>query len=206
VGACAIDWGLIADWVAAMAAIGTLIVAIWAARSWREQLRGGSKHTVAQEVATAARALKYAFYGARSPLIEGWEFPESYWSRGPAARRTNTEEGEAYRHVYHRRMQELWPMIKAVADLRARAGVVLGEETAKDLEDLAKKARELDFFFQQDVEARRAGPEGVKQWTDQEFVKRVQQSVVVHDPPDDRFSKEFEALFETLLERVRPHL
>lgn len=204
--ACAIDWGLIADWVAALAAVGTLGVAIWAARSWREQLRGGSKHTVAQEVATAARALRYAFYGARSPLIEGWEFPESYWSRGPAARRSNTEEAEAYRHVYHRRIKELWPSIRAVADLRARAGAVLGEETAKDLENLAKKARELDFFFEQDVDARRAGPEGVKQWTDQGFVERVRQSVVVHDPPDDRFSKEFEERLRTLLERVKPHL
>jgi hypothetical protein len=206
VSACAVDWGLIADWVAAIAAAGTLGVAVWAARSWREQLRGGSKHTVAQEVATAARALRYAFYGARSPLIEGWEFPESYWSRGPTSRKSNTEEAEAYRHVYHRRIKELWPTIRAVADLRARAGAVLGEETAKDLENLAKKARELDFFFEQDVDARRAGPEGVKQWTDQGFVERVRQSVVVHDPPDDRFSKEFEEMLRTLLERVKPHL
>ena len=204
--ACDVDWGFAADWVAALAAVGTLVVAAWAALSWREQLRGGSKHTVAQEVATAARALRYAFYGVRSPLIEGWEFPESYWSRAPGVTSSNSEEAEAYRHVYHRRMKELWPSIKAVADLRARSGAVLGEDVAKEIEVLAKKARELDFFFQQDVDQRRAGPEGVRRWTDQAFVERVKQSVVVHDPPDDRFSREFEALLKALLDRVNTHL
>lgn len=72
-----LDWDPLAEWFTALAAVGALIVAIWAARSWQEQLRGGSKHTVAQEVAAAARALKYAFYVARSPLIEGWKFPET---------------------------------------------------------------------------------------------------------------------------------
>ena len=203
---CAIDWGLIADWVAALAALGTLIVAIWAARSWRGELCGGVKHTVAQEGGPAGPGFEKGFFGGGAPLIEGWEFPESYWSKGPTARRSNTEEAAAYSHVYHRRMKELWPSIKAVADLRARAGAILGEDAARDLENLAKKARELDFFFQRDVEARRAGPEGVKQWTDQGFVERVRQSIVAHDPPDDRFSKEFDALLYALLERVKPYI
>jgi hypothetical protein len=139
-------------------------------------------------------------------LIEGWEFPESYWEGAPSKRRSNAEEADAYRHVYHRRMQELWPSIKAAADLRAKAGAVLGEETAKDLEDLAKKARELDFFFQQDVDQRRAGPEGVKQWSDQDFVARVKKSVVAQEPAEDGFSKEFEEILERTLGRLRPYL
>lgn len=203
---CEIDWTLWPDWISALATAGTFGVAIWAAVSWRQQLRGGSKYVVSQDIATAARSLKYAFYGTRSPLIEGWEFPETYWQSGIGSKRSNSEEADAYRHVYHRRMKELWPSIKAVADMRSKAGAILGEEVARNVEDLAKKARELDFYFQQDVDQRRAGPEGVKQWTDQDFVTRVKKSVVAENPPDDKFSKEFEEIFDRLLIRLRPHL
>lgn len=204
--ACEIDWGLTADLISALAAIATFGVALWAAASWREQLRGGSKHAVAQEVATAARSLSYAFYGARSPMIEGWEFPERYWTRDGGRSRTNTEEGEAYAHVYRRRIQELWPSIMAVAGLRAKAGAVLAEDVSENLEGLAKKARELQFYFEQRVRQIQSGPESVKQWSDQNYVAKVNSSVVVHDPPDDAFSKEFEELLTRLLERVKPYL
>jgi hypothetical protein len=201
-----VDWTRVPEWISAATGLGTLIVAIWAAMSWREQLRGGSKHLVAQEVATAARLLRYAFYSARSPMIEGWEFPEVYWQAGPGRTRTNSETADAYLHVYNRRMNELWPNIKAVADLRAKAGAVLGEGTATDLEDLAKKARELQFYFSQHVDQKRTGSDGVKLWADQDYVERVEKSVVAHDPFEDRFSREFEEILERTLVRVRIHL
>lgn len=203
---CQIDWGLVASVITALASVGVLVVAIIALRSWRNQLRGTAKHSVAQETATAARALKYAFYSARSPLIEPWEFPEDYWSPGGGVRaRTNVEKANAFQYVYFGRKKELWPYLKSLIDLRPKCGAVLGEDVAKAIEELAKKARELQFFMDQQVDQMRAGEEIVRGWGDQDFIEKVKASVKVDGGRDDDFSIEFEEDLKELLELVRPH-
>lgn len=184
------------DWISAATSLGTLIMAGYALTTWRGQLRGSTKHAIAQETATAARALRYAFYGARSRMIDGWEFPQPFTGLSGAG---NEQLGDAYAHVYGNRFKELWPHVRALADLRARCGEGLSDDVAKEVENLAMKARTLQFFMHEHVEQMRAGPEVVKMWTDQEFVKKVKSSVYADgDAPDDQYSREFEAQFQRL--------
>jgi len=202
---CVVDWGLIADWITALTGIAVLIVAIYGLRTWREQLQGTTRHATAHEVATAARALKYAFYAARSPMIDGWEFPETYWRRGVSASRSHDEEADAYQHVYQNRLKELWPYLRGLLDLRPKCGAVLGDDAAQGIHNLVAKARELQYYMQERVAELRAGPAVVAKWSDQAFVQKVRASVVVSTPPNDTYSHEFETALSSVLEQLKPH-
>lgn len=192
------QWGTVPDWISAVATLGTLVIAWVALSSWREQLKGASVHAVAEELAVAARSLKYAFYGARSPMFWAGEFPESYSKRYENREKPRHEIAEEFRHAYANRWKTLWPHIELLATLRSKAGAVLGDEIAQLAEDLAKKARELRFMMDEDIEQKRVGPDVVKRWSDQEFHKRVRDSVVSHEAQDP-LSKEFDAALDRLL-------
>jgi hypothetical protein len=155
------NWGSVPDWVAALSALATFVVALLAYRSWRSQLLGQSQHVAALRIAEAARLLKYHFYDARSPLHEAWEYPTEYHA---ARDRTPEVEADGLRHLYNGRLKLLWPSIMRIAKLRARASAVLGDDVANQMELLARKARELQFLMSQKVEQERAGPEIVAQW------------------------------------------
>lgn len=88
------------------------------------------------------------------------------------------------------------PYVKAVAELRAKCGAVVGDDAAAAAEKQANTARQLQFYMQQHTDQLRAGAEGVSLWADQNFVQVVKNSVTVSDPKDDKFSKEFEAAFD----------
>jgi hypothetical protein len=190
--------------VAALSAVATLGVAVFAFRSWREQLRGKSKYDTAAEIAEAVRLLRYHFYDARSPLYEAWEFPVDYHK---SMTHTDAEEADAFQHIFNTRLKQLWPQYLKVATLRAKAGAVLGEEFATSIEKLARKVRWLEFFMKQKVAQLRAGPAIVAQWSDQDYVVRVDQSVVV-DPDNhgDSYSVEFETMFAELDGLLRPFM
>jgi hypothetical protein len=201
---CVIDWGLVAEWLAALASVGTMAVAICALNSWHKQMRGQSRHSAAQDAATVAHALRYAFYEARSPFIEAWEFPPAYLQR-PTGQRTIDEEADAYAHVYAERRKFLWPYIKAVVDLIPKCGAVLGDEVANRLEKLARTARKLEFYHQYDVAARR-DPEGGANWTDKDLPKRAREGAEVYPDRNDAFSLEFEAAYRAVLDSIKRNL
>ena len=200
------DWGNFAEWVSAAAAVATFWVADIALMSWRNQLTGASKHKVALEIATAARALKYAFYGARSPLYESSEFPRWYLQQEPS--RTNDDEARAYGWLYQRRWRFLWPYLRQLAHLVPKAGAILGDETAGTAEKLVRHTRRLNFFMAQRVKQLRAGEAIVATWSDQKFVALVKSSVDTGTTDDhtDQFSREFEDNFNALLSLLNPHL
>jgi hypothetical protein len=84
---------------------------------------------------------------------------------------------------------------------------LLGEETAAALGELARKARELHTFFQDRVEQIRVGEHIASQWTDQNWVKRVNASFKVNlDDHSDAYSLEFEEKFDSLMQLVKPFL
>ena len=197
---CSIDWGLVADWIAAVAALGTLAVAGFALNVWRTKARASIVH----EVEAAAWSLRYAFYGARSIIIEGWEFPELYREAMRNRSRTDEDEAEGHWHVYQNRLKEMWPYVKAVAELRAKCGAVFGDSAADACEKLAMAARALRFHMEQDVQIKRAG-ESVRQWTDQDHVREVSENVLAQKGSKDKLSTEFETAFRALLNLLKPH-
>jgi hypothetical protein len=176
---CEVDWGLVADWITALTSAGVLYIAYVALGTWRHEVRGSAKLAASHEIVAAARALRYAFYAARSPLVEGWEFPETSRARAP-----NETTAEDYAHVFAARRRDMWPALRSVVDLRAKAGTVFGDAAADSVERLAKVARRLQFYMDEYVAIQRAG-ESVKQWTDQEHVKLTKQVVWVHEQRDD---------------------
>lgn len=196
------NWGTIPDWLT-FGATALTAWAAWAALgSWREQLSGRAEHDVRLEVVTAARALRYAFYDARSPLITAAEFPDSYRSRRHGEQPSAEERVEEYAHAYRGRWNALWPYIAQCAELRPRAGAVFGDACADALEALAKKAREWHFIAQEHVEQIRVGPNIVAQWTDQDWVTYVNASIAVSPERDDKLSREFEAAMAHVFESV----
>lgn len=199
---CEIDWGLVADWITALTSAGVLYIAYVALGTWRHEVRGSAKLAASHEIVAAARALRYAFYGARSPLVEAWEFPEESRVRAPNET-TDEDKADDYAHVFAQRRREMWPSLRALVDLRARAGTVFGDAAADSVEKLAMVARRLHFYMEEYVAILRAG-ESVKQWTDQDHVKLTKQVVWVHDPRDDRLSTDFEAALEAVTRSVDP--
>lgn len=196
---CTVDWNLLANVVTAIASLATVVLALIALRSWRIQLHGSSKHAAAQQIAVAARMLSYAFYDARSPMIWAGEFPPEYYETGHQDR-TNALVSRAYQHVYGARWKELWPYVSALAKLRPLAGAVFDDSVAKAVEDLARKARELQFLQEQDIQHKRDGDELVGQYGDQNFVRRVRDSVQATKDSDDPLTMEFEAEMKKLLD------
>lgn len=197
---CSIDWGLLADWITAIAATGTLVAAGFALNTWRTQARA----SVVQEALSAAWTLRYAFYGARAPLVEGWEFPETYWQVARNGVRSNIEEANGFSHVYQNRLKEMWPSVKAVADMRAKCGAIFGDAAADACENLAIAARHLKFYMDEDVEIKRAG-DAVRQWGDQDHVRAIRGNVLRTKGSDDKLSTDFEAAFKALLDHLIPH-
>jgi hypothetical protein len=136
-------------------------------------------------------------------MIWAWEFPDEYWAAGN--NRSNTLNADSHWIVYQNRLKEMWPYVKAVAELRAKCGAVVGDDAAAAAEKLANTARQLQFYMQQHTDQLRAGPEGVTLWADQDFVQEVKNSVTVSDAKDDKFSKEFDAAFDALLNLLKRH-
>jgi hypothetical protein len=198
------DVGNIAEWVAALGSIATAVIAGMALNAWRDQIRGTSRHQAAAEIAEAALLMKYHFYDARGAFYGSWEFPPAYHSN---SNRTRADEANGWAFVYQKRWDHLSPEILRLATLRAKAGAVLSAECAVALGELAKKARELNNFFAERVEQIRVGPNIVSQWTDQDWVKKVEDSVeAAPDNPTDSYTLEFEEKFQALKDLIEPFI
>ena len=196
------NWGTVPDWLMFLATAATALFAWKALGSWRRQLEGQTRHSVALEIASAARALRYAFYDARSPMLWAAEYPESYRNRRMGERPTRDEEAGEQAFVYQNRLKALWPYIQDCAKLRPKAGIAFGDKCADSLEALAKKARELEFIAQEYVEQTRVGDEIVAMWTDQKWVQRVKSSIHADTGRQDPLSVEFEAAMQVLMNHV----
>lgn len=199
------------NWADAMTAIGTAvtaIVAIYAAATWQRNMREATRHETAANVLEQARLFRYLFYDARNPLYLEGEFPADYHSV-PSEQRNDALKARAWAHVYENRWKLLEPQMLKLATVRARAGAVLGDDVAEAIEQLAKKGRQLQGYFQNRVEQIREGDELVALYPDQNWVKRVKRSVRANVEPatrDDDYSKEFEEKFAALEQLVRPFI
>lgn len=178
--------------------VAGLFIAAGALGTWREELRGTSRHQAAREIDVAAEAYRYAFYAARSPMYWASEFPKR--TREEAAAVQEGRDWQGYDHIYTNRRKEMWPEVEKLARLRATAAAVFGREVADAVDALARTAIELQNYQQEHVEHKRVGPDIVRQWPDQQWVQRVLDSVVTvtNQDPQDRFSREFEAKLATL--------
>jgi len=201
-----VDWSAVADWANVSISFLTLVLGVFAVRMWRVQLRGGTKHQAAHEIAEAARMLRYAFYDARSPFFSAGEFPPSYRQRAMGTVATNDEQAAEYRHAFKNRLKELWVHLMKLANLRPRAGAAIGDPAANAVERLAKVARQLEFYMSERVEQYRVGPEIVAHWSDQAFVAKVNAGITADSEREDAYSREFEEAFTALLDTLKLHM
>lgn len=170
----------------------------WEALStWKQQLRGTTKHQCALELGVAVRTLEHQFFEARSPMYEGWEFPTEYYQK-PRNERTAEEEAKAWMHVYNNRWKEVWPHVKALADMRAKIGTILGDEVMVDAEALARCARQLQNWMQHDAAAKMAAFDE-RAYASEEFTREAHQHVTVMPERNDKYSREFLALRNKVL-------
>ena len=138
-----LDWGNAPEWVAALSALATAIFAWKALTVWREEMRGGSKHAAAAEIAEAASLTRYYFYEARIPMYLVDEYPEPYHALKPEDR----DEVGAWRHIFNNRYKGVHEQVLRLATLRAKAYALLGIEVASAVEALARQATGLRRFF-----------------------------------------------------------
>lgn len=200
---CSIDWGLFANVVGALAAVATLVVAVIALRAWKWP----AQSAVVQEVEAAARELRYAYYDARAPLVEGWEFPEDYWAkRAHGQQLTADDDANAWWYVYQNRLKEVWPHMQAVARLRAKAGAAAGDDVAAACEELLLGARRLRFHMEDDAR-RRADPEQMPARNRRRAEDRWPDLLIPvrGATRNDAISVEFERPFAALVELLRRH-
>lgn len=202
---CHMEIGNLAEWVAAAGGVATAIIAGVALSAWRDQIRGTSRHAAAAEIAEAAVLMKYHFYDARNAFFDIGEFPPTY--RSQPSPRSYADEFTGWAYVFENRYSMLSAQIMRLATLRAKAGALLSDESAAALEALAKKGRELHGFFQDRLEQIRVGPNIVSQWTDQNWVKRVNASFqVIPQDHTDPYSLEFEEKFKALMRLIKPFI
>jgi hypothetical protein len=196
-----VNW---AEGISAIASVLTLIAATWGLTLWRAQLRGTSKHTVAIEAATEVRALATAFFESRSPFYAAWEFPDDY-NAIPDKERQPADDARAWAHVYQGRWAAVHTHMLTVARLRGKVGAVLGDDVAEQMEKLARKANLLTFWMNESLAQKRAGLEMVKGWASQDVVKATPGYVTVGEERDDKYSKEFLAILDPLLVKLKKH-
>jgi hypothetical protein len=200
---------LTADWATAIGTGVTAIVAVYAAATWRRNMRNASKHKTAAKVLEQGRLFRYRFYDARNPLYMGYEFPAAYHAKAKETR-TRDDEAAGWSHVFTARLIPLQEQKVVLAMLRARAGVLLGDDVAAHMETLARTCHQLESYMENKVNQYREGPEIVAMWSDQSYVEQVNNGVVVADPSakkhEDAFSIEFEEKFKTLENSVQPML
>jgi hypothetical protein len=195
---CSIDWGLVAEVIGALAGVATVVLAALALQAWKQQLHGTNKISTANDILVAAASARYAFYGARSRVFQAWEFPESYRTRAIGQQPSNAEKAQEYLHAYQGRLKSLWPYLRDLLALRARAGVVFDQKIVTAIEDVVAKANELRSYTEEHVEQLRVGPAIVAQWTDQAFARRARESVTAGPDKADVFSSEFETAYDVL--------
>lgn len=193
------------DFLTILIQLGTFAVAIVAVTTWQRQLKGTTTHSAAIKVASAAKTLSNLFFESRAPIFEAWEFPAAYHEMSKTER-SDAAEAEAWKHAYNTRFQQLWPQVLKLAEMRGEIGAVLSDPVADAAERLARKAKELKYWMEHDLDLKRAGDDFVARVHDARYVARVRASVVAHDEQDDQLSREFIAAREKLLALVRPYL
>jgi len=90
--------------------------------------------------------------------------------------KSDAEQASFQWHIYRNRLKEMWPYLRELLELRAKAGAVLGDAIAGEIEAVAKQVRMVSFYMQEHVSQLRDGAEAVAQWSDQDHValtKRV---------------------------------
>jgi hypothetical protein len=193
--------------ITALATIALAVTGIYVAATWQKNLRGTTKHQTAADVLEQARLFRNLFYEARSPWHDAGEFPSEYYTvSGPG--RTPSQEADGWAFLYRNRWARVGHQMAKLAELRARAGAVLGEEAAQALEGLARKGRELHDFMRHRVEQIRVGEAIVSQWPNQDWVEQVKDGVDLKAPDkrDDAYSKEFEEKLAKLEKIVKPFI
>jgi hypothetical protein len=191
------------DFAGLVVNVATFALALFGISLWKSQLRGTSKHAVAIEIATEARMLSAIFFEARSPLYYGWEFKEN---APPASKLPAEDYADAWAHVYENRWKMLQAQITVLARLASKGGAVLGDEVATNMEDLARTAGVLSHWMSEALAQKRAGPEVVKLWSDQERVRATSSYVTAGPDKDDKFSKEFLGALNSLLGLLKSHI
>lgn len=198
------EWGSIAEWTAAAAAVFTALVAWKALESWQAQLRGGTQHSVAHEIATSAVALKYAFYEARRFPISIVEYPRD-WAARAGRLHTDVEKAADHKHAYDGRIKELWPYVIDLRTLRAKAWATLGVEIAEAMELLLRRVSELHGYMAMHVSQLETGTVDPEGWPEQ-LITLYKAAVAAHFDKSDAFSLQFEENLAALMALLRPYM
>jgi hypothetical protein len=201
-GGANVQWGSAAEWAAASAAAATAFIAWRALGSWQQQLKGATTHAVAHEIATAAVALRIAFYNARSPFIFSYEYPPDYLGRPSGQTLSSEQKATDYAFSCTSRLKELRPYLFGLVQLRPKAGASLGDNVVDAIEALARKARELEVFMQHEVDMRRAGQLNAQL---SDYDRRTRDALTTTDKSDG-FSLDFEGLLAALTKVLKPYM
>jgi hypothetical protein len=196
--------GSLAEWITAIVAAATAVIAGQALYSWRDQMFGNSANLIAIEIASEAGLTRDAFFKARSQPYYLEEFPSDKRGVSPG------DVFEAQTFANNNRWKVLETQISRLERLHPRGTAILGDEVGDAITRMAQKARELESLFNRIYTSTMMGARWLE-LTSKEDQDRVANVIFMMDgkrPNEhtDSYSLELKAEFKALMRLLRRHL
>lgn len=192
----------IKDIIISLAALSAAIVAIYGITSWRRELKGKANFETARGLIRATYKLRDEIASCRSPLINAYEFPESY---DGLKNSTSEKEAQAYAHVYKNRWEPVWEAIQEFDSNTLEAEALWGNEIKEKTDELRQCVKEINIAIDAIISNKASGNRDFE--ADREFGKSMRN--MVHASSSDEkneISKRIKKSIISIEEIIRPHL
>lgn len=199
---CAVEvFSIMRDIALAGAACITAYVAFTGLEKWQKELRGKANFDVARELAKSVYLLRDQVSYCRSPFTAAAEFPEDY--RGKSGKHSSEEEGQAWVHVYKKRLEPLSTAVQAFDAATLEAEALWGNP----IKEKTLKLRQCVQSLQVDIEAFiRDKYSGGEDFKDNEFAKEVKEGIWDVKSEKNKLTQRINKSIEEIETEIRPHL
>jgi hypothetical protein len=189
------------DFLVAIAAIVTAVVAIVGLTKWREELRGKADFEVARALIRATYKMRDYIGSARAHLTSSAEFPAGYDSSTANA----TKRAEAWQHFFWNRWKHVAEALREVEAEALEAEALWGPEIREPILRVRRCAHTLFVAMQTMIENEASGNEHFEH--DRDFGVRTRSTAFGSmDDDKNQFSRELAGAVTALEAAVRPHM
>jgi hypothetical protein len=197
----------ISNAIVGVSALFAAIFAYKALRTWRDEIRGRDKYTVARHILLLALQLRDEFAYIRSPIfILTIPVSKELEDRGidPNSARSHggRERQKAEREFYAVRLQKISSVLSELELAAIEVEAVLNPSIIDELNKLDRKAKELGLGINQSIDAITIP---TTEPTTYEY-EELQQLLYSSHPSGDRFTAEVQEIIERLKEELKKYL
>jgi hypothetical protein len=182
-------FSLISDIVVGVSALGVAVIAFFGLRTWRRELTGKAKFTVARDVMLLGFKLKAHFEDARNPFTYSTEFAGRSWqeSESPGVSQVLNEW-----YARANRLKPLQENLIKIQEASWEAQILLGEDSSKFISEAVTVYRrsfgELSSAIYSYFEERKHEAETRNLYKDKDWLKKLRNTI--YAIPEDNLSKQ----------------